>query len=137
MSSKWPGQIPTAHNRRTRAYPSNEGDGIMARKIVEEKVITNSEAKAVLEKVKEEELGEFQRRTLDFTRRFTKLPAERASKLVEELSSKLQLDRNDAIQIVNTLPQSVEELRAVLTVKGRFVSTEQLNGILEIMKRYT
>ena len=41
----------------------------MARKIVEEKVITNSEAKAVLEKVKEEELGEFQRRTLDFTRR--------------------------------------------------------------------
>ena len=109
----------------------------MARKIVEEKVITNSEAKAVLEKVKEEELGECQRRTLDFTRRFTKLPADRASKLVEELSSKLQLDRNDAIQIVNTLPQSVEELRAVLTVKGRFVSTEQLNGILEIMKRYT
>ncbi len=109
----------------------------MARKIVEEKVITNSEAKAVLEKVKEEELGEFQRRTLDFTRRFTKLPSDRASKLVEELSSKLQLDRNDAIQIVNTLPQSVEELRAVLTVKGRFVSTEQLNCILEIMKRYT
>ena len=108
----------------------------MARKILIEKVITNSEAKSVLEKVKEEELGEFQRRTLDFTRRFAKLPPEKASKLVEELSSKLQLDRNDAIQIVNTIPQSVEELRAVLTVKGRFVSTEQLNGILEIMKRY-
>lgn len=108
----------------------------MARKILMEKVITNSEAKAVLETVKEEELGEFQRRTLDFTRRFAKLPADKASKLVEELSSKLQLERNDAIQIVNTLPKSVEELRAVLTVKGRFVSTEQLNGILEIMKRY-
>lgn len=108
----------------------------MARKILIEKVITNSEAKSVLEKVKEEELGEFQRRTLDFTRRFAKLPPEKASKLVEELSSKLQLDRNDAIQIANTVPQSVEELRAVLTVKGRFVSTEQLNGILEIMKRY-
>jgi DNA-directed RNA polymerase subunit F len=108
----------------------------MARKILMEKAITNAEAKAVLEKVKEEELGEFQRRTLDFTRRFSKLPADRAAKLVEELSSQLQLDRNDAIQIVNTLPQSIEELRAVLTVKGRFVSTEQLNGILAIMKRY-
>ena len=96
----------------------------------------SSEIKGVLEKVKEEELGEFQRRTLDFTRRFSKIPADRAAKLVEELSSELQLDRNDAIQIVNTLPQSVEELRAVLTVKGRFVSTEQLSGILAIMKRY-
>lgn len=109
----------------------------MARKILQEKTISNSEAKEVLEKVKEDELGEFQRRTLDFTRRFTKIPAENASKLVDELSSKLQLDRNDAIQIVNTLPHSVEELRAVLTVKGRFVSTEQLNGILEIMKRHS
>ena len=108
----------------------------MARKTLMEKLITNSEAKATLEKVKEEELGEFQRRTLDYTRRFAKLPADKASKLVEELSSKLQLERNDAIQIVNTMPQSVEELRAVLTVKGRFVSTEQLNGILEIMKRF-
>ena len=108
----------------------------MARKIMMEKAITNAEAKGVLEKVKEEELGEVQRRTLDFTRRFSKLPADRAAKLVEELSSELQLDRNDAIQIVNTLPQSVEELRAVLTVKGRFVSTEQLSGILAIMKRY-
>ncbi|OLB46831.1 hypothetical protein E6H26_01275 [Candidatus Bathyarchaeota archaeon] len=108
----------------------------MARKIMMEKAITNAEAKGVLEKVKEEELGEFQRRTLDFTRRFSKIPADRAAKLVEELSSELQLDRNDAIQIVNTLPQSVEELRAVLTVKGRFVSTEQLSGILAIMKRY-
>ena len=108
----------------------------MARKILIEKAITNAEAKAVLEKVKEEELGEFQRRTFDYTRKFAKLPPDKASKLVEQLSSDLQLERNDAIQIVNTLPQSIEELRAVLTVKGRFVSTEQLNGILQIMKRH-
>ena len=108
----------------------------MARKILQGKMVTNSEAKEILEEVKEDQLGEFQRRTLDFARRFTKLPPDKAGKLVEELSSKLQLDRNDAIQIVNSLPKTVEELRAVLTVKGRFVSTDQLNGILEIMKRY-
>ena len=108
----------------------------MARKILEGKTITNPEARAILEKVKEDELGEFQRRTLEYARKFSKLPSDKAAKLTDDLCSKLQLDRNDAIQIVNCLPQTVEELRAVLTVKGRFVSTEQLNGILEIMKRY-
>ncbi len=108
----------------------------MARKILETRAITNPEARSILESVKEEELGEFQRRTLEFTRKFSKLPPDKAEKLTADLSSKLQLDRNDAIQIVNSLPQTVEELRALLTVKGRFVSTEQLKGILEIMKRY-
>ena len=108
----------------------------MARKIVEAKIVTNPEAKAILEKTKEEELGEFQRRTLEYTRKFSRLPPDKASKLTDDLCAKLQLDRTDAIQIVNCLPQTVEELRAVLTVKGRFVSTEQLNGILEIMKRF-
>ncbi len=108
----------------------------MGRKILEEKLITNPEAKAILENVKEEDLGEFQRRTLEFTRKFSKMPPKDASKLTEELHRTLQLERNDAIQIVNCLPSTVEELRALLTVKGRFVSTEQLNGILEIMRRY-
>jgi DNA-directed RNA polymerase subunit F len=108
----------------------------VGRKILDEKLITNPEAKAILENVKEENLGEFQRRTLEFTRKFSKMPPKDASKLTEELHTTLQLERNDAIQIVNCLPSSVEELRALLTVKGRFVSTEQLNGILEIMRRY-
>ncbi len=108
----------------------------MARKILQEKIVTNAEAQEILGKVKEEDLGEFQRRTLDYARKFSKISPDKADKLVEELSSKLQLDRNDAIQIVNSLPKTIEELRAVLTVKGRFVSTDQLNGILEIMKRY-
>jgi len=108
----------------------------MGRKILEEKLISNPEAKAILEGVKEEDLGEFQRRTLEFTRKFSKMPPKDASKLTEELHTTLQLERNDAIQIVNCLPSTVEELRALLTVKGRFVSTEQLNGILEIMRRY-
>src|SRR3989442_15615833 len=108
----------------------------MARKVLQEKIVTNAEAQEILGKVKEEELGEFQRRPLDYARKFLKITPEKADKLVEELSSKLKLDRNDVIQIVNSLPKTIEELRAVLTVKGRFVSTDQLNGILEIMKRY-
>src|SRR5215831_16238660 len=108
----------------------------MGRRLVEQKLITNPEARSVLEDVNEEQLGEFQRRTLEYTRKFSKIPQKEASRLTEELHTTLQLERNDAIQIVNCLPSTVEELRALLTVKGRFVSTEQLNGILEIMRRY-
>src|SRR3989442_5680227 len=108
----------------------------MARKLLEERLVTNAEAKTMLKRFEEEKLGEFQRRTLEFTRKFSKLPSDQSAKLTDDLISKLQLERNDAVQIVNCLPQSVEELRALMTVKGRFVSTEQLNGILEILKRY-
>ena len=53
----------------------------MARKIVQEKTITNSEAKQILEEIPEEGLGEFQRRTLEYTRKFSKLKPEQAEKL--------------------------------------------------------
>ncbi len=108
----------------------------MARRIVQETTITNSEAKHIIEEITEEGFGEFQRRTLEYTRKFSKLKPDQAEKLAADLSEKLQLERADAIQIVNNMPETVEELRAVLTVKGRFVTTEQLNGILAIMKRY-
>ena len=45
----------------------------MPRKIVDEKRITVADARKLLEKTDKEELGEFQRRTLDYTVKFSKL----------------------------------------------------------------
>lgn len=89
-----------------------------------------------MEKAKEDELGEFQRRTLDYASKFAKVPAPKAEKLVRELGEKFQLDRKDAIQIVNTMPRYVEELRTILTVKGRIISGTQLEDILKLVKGY-
>jgi DNA-directed RNA polymerase subunit F len=108
----------------------------MPRKIIDSKATTTAEAKRTLEKAKEEELGEFQRRTLDYASKFARIPAVKAEKLVRELSEKHQLDRKDAIQIVNTMPRYVEELRSILTVKGRIVGGGELEGILKLLNNY-
>jgi len=89
-----------------------------------------------LEKAKEEELGEFQRRTLDYTAKFSKISPQRAEKLVRELGEKFQLERKDAIQIVNTMPRYIEELRSILTVKGRIVGGSQLEDMLKLVNGY-
>ena len=108
----------------------------MPRKIVDSKPATTAEARKTLEKAKEEELGEFQRRTLDYTTKFAKVSPQRAEKLVKELGEKFQLDRKDAIQIANTMPRYIEELRTILTVKGRIISGTQLEDMLKLVNGY-
>ena len=89
-----------------------------------------------MEKPKADELGEFQRRTLDYATKFSKIPAPKAEKLVKELGEKFQLERKDAIQVVNTMPRFAEELRAILTVKGRIIDGTQLDSILKLVNGY-
>jgi len=108
----------------------------LPRKIVDSKPATTAEARKTLEKAKEEELGEFQRRTLDYTTKFAKVSPQRAEKLVKELGEKFQLDRKDAIQIANTMPRYIEELRTILTVKGRIISGTQLEDMLKLVNGY-
>ena len=108
----------------------------MPRKIIDSKATPTAEAKKTLEKAKEEELGEFQRRTLDYASKFSRITAARAEKLVKELSEKFQLERKDAIQIVNTMPRYAEELRTILTVKGKIVGATELENILKLVNSY-
>jgi len=73
---------------------------------------------------------------LDYASKFSKIPPAKAEKLVKELSEKFQLDRKDAIQIVNTMPRYVEELRTILTIKGRIIGATQLEDILKLVNNY-
>jgi len=108
----------------------------LPRKILDSKPAPTAEAKRTLERAKEEELGEFQRRTLDYASKFSRIQPAKAEKLVRELSEKFQLDRKDAIQIVNTMPRYIEELRTILTVKGRIVGGAQLEDILKLVNSH-
>jgi DNA-directed RNA polymerase subunit F len=108
----------------------------LPRKIIDSKPIPTPEAKRTLERANEEELGEFQRRTLDYASKFSRIPPAKAEKLVKELSDKFQLDRKDSIQIVNTMPRYAEELRTILTVKGRIVGATELENILKLVNNY-
>jgi len=108
----------------------------MPRKIIDSKPATTAEAKKTLEKAKEDELGEFQRRTLDYASKFSKTTPAKAEKLARELSDKFQLDRKDSIQIANTMPKYIEELRTILTIKGRIISATMLDDILKLVNGF-
>lgn len=107
----------------------------MPRKIVEVKDITVPEARSMMEKASDE-LGEFQRRTLDYLTKFAKPPPNKARKAVESLMEKLDLDRKEAIQIINCMPTSIEEVRSILAVKGKVILTEELQKILKEVDRF-
>jgi DNA-directed RNA polymerase subunit F len=106
---------------------------MMPRKIIDEKKVTVADARKILEKAKQDELGEFQRRTLDYTVKFSRLPGSDASKLVEEITNQFKFERSDAIQIANCMPGTVEELRAILAVKGRVIPIGQLDDVLKVV----
>jgi DNA-directed RNA polymerase subunit F len=103
---------------------------------MDSKPTTTTEAKRTLEKVKEEELGEFQRRTLDYASKFSRIAPAKAEKLVRELTEKHQLDRKESIQIANSMPRYIEELRTILAVKGRIISGSQLEDILKLVNTF-
>lgn len=108
----------------------------MPRKLIETKPITTAEARRILERASEDQLGEFQRRTRDYTIKFSKIPVGKAEKLIRDLCEKHQLDRKDAIQIANCMPSSIEEIRTVLSVRGRVFTTDQLQNILKTLGGY-
>lgn len=107
----------------------------MPRKILGQKDVTIIEAKRILERFKEEDLGEFQRRTLAFATKFSKTTPARADKLVKELVDKVKLSQVEAIQIANSMPRTKEELRTVLTTKGKVIGTNQLEEILRLVSQ--
>ena len=105
----------------------------MPRKILDQKDISTAEAKRILEKFNQDDLGEFQRRTLAYATKFSKTTPAKAEKALKELVEKYKLDPTQAIEVVNCIPDSREELRTMLATKGKVVASEQLEEILKLL----
>jgi len=115
---------------------------MMVKKVLEEQLLTNAEARETLvgiqEKLPKDVLEEkFElRRSIEHTSLFSGLPADKSRALVEEL---LTLDkvRNDiAVKIANVLPRTNDELRAIYA-KERFTLTkDELQAILDVVAKY-
>ncbi|UCH57287.1 MAG: DNA-directed RNA polymerase subunit F [Candidatus Bathyarchaeota archaeon] len=99
----------------------------------ERKPITVAEAKGILER-NLEELDPLQRRVHDYTVRFSKLSTEKGEAMVEELVE-AGVDRGLAVQIANSLPESIGELRTFLG-RRRIISEDVMNSILGIIEKY-
>ena len=108
----------------------------MPKKILSEKPVTLAEAKTILE-ARGESLDQFQRRTLDYAGKFTRIEPDKAGQLTDELIKRYEIERETAVQIVNTMPASVEELRTFFTTsKKRIMVASQLEDMLMALDAY-
>jgi len=108
----------------------------MPRKALREHSLTVPQVKKMLESLGEEKLDQFQRRVLDYTSKFSKTSTEEAEMLIKSLVEQFGLEEEEAIQIVNCMPESVEEIRMFLAGGRKIVETSKLQGILELLDEH-
>ena len=108
----------------------------MPRKALRERVITVPRVKEILESIGEEHLDQFQRRSLDYAAKFSKVDVHTAEELLNKLVKEFELEEEETVQIVNCMPESVEEIRVFLAGGRRIVETSKLEGILALLNEH-
>lgn len=108
----------------------------MPRKSLREQSLTIPQVKKMLESIGEEKMDQFQRRVLNYASKFSRTSPEEAKILVKSLIQQLELEEEEAIQIVNCMPESVEEIRMFLAGGRKIVETSKLLGILKLLDEH-
>lgn len=105
-------------------------------KILSEKEIADAEAKEILEsRERESELKYEQKVALALLRKFVKFEPEKIKKLMEELKSVERLRDKQIVAIANFLPEDKDDLRAILHKEYTAFTQEEIEKILEIVKK--
>jgi len=103
--------------------------------------ITIAEAKEIMEEIakKRHEKAELlfeTRRALKHLRTFSKLSAEKAKELVQELLKLPQVDKLElAVKIADIMPKVADEVR-VIYMKERTLTNEEIEQILEVVEKF-
>ena len=98
------------------------------------KLLTIPEAHQILQKIDIVKADQIQKRTLDYTMKFAKTTPESAKKLRKELETECGLSEEEAVEVVNVMPKSIEELRTFTSGWRKLLPTETLEKILKILK---
>jgi DNA-directed RNA polymerase subunit F len=105
----------------------------MSKKEVSESRLTLPQVKKILETIGEENLDQFQRRTLDYANKFSKVEPEKAEELLQTLTKEYGLEEAEAVQIINCMPETVDELRVFLAGGKKIIETSKLHTIVELL----
>jgi DNA-directed RNA polymerase subunit F len=108
----------------------------MSKGNITEKKLTLPQVKKIMETIGEENLDQLQRRTFDYVSKFAKVDAETGEKLVEKLMTDFGLEEVEAIEIVNCMPKSIEELRVFLAGGRKIIETAKLEAIVNLLNEH-
>jgi DNA-directed RNA polymerase subunit F len=100
----------------------------------EKKVLSIPEAGQILQKLDMEKADQIQKRTLDYTSKFSKTQPDTAKKMRKQLESDCGLTEEEAVEVVNIMPKSIEELRTFTSGWRKLLPSETLDKILKILR---
>ncbi|RLI06099.1 hypothetical protein DRO26_00220 [Candidatus Bathyarchaeota archaeon] len=103
-------------------------------KKIENKPIPLPKVKEILENLGKE-LNQFQRKTLEYALTFSKLKGDKAEELCEKLTKNFGLSMSEAVQIVNCMPETAEELK-VFFPRHKVIEPEKLREIIKLLDEY-
>lgn len=104
----------------------------MSKRELKETKLTLPQVKHELLAIGEENLDQYQRRTLDYVSKFSKID-ETASDLSKRLVDEFGLDEDEAVQVINCAPESVDELRIFLAGGKKIIETAKLDAIVALL----
>ncbi len=108
----------------------------MPKEIISEEEVTLPQVKKLLaQRAKEGELSFQQSITLEHASTFSRMAPAVATKLLERLIKSYELNRAQAVQIVNIAPTTVEELRSILDTKSSSLTDEQMLEIVDLVEK--
>jgi DNA-directed RNA polymerase subunit F len=105
----------------------------MSKRELSENNLTLPQVKKVLESIGEENLDQFQRRTLDYVNKFSKMNPDAVEGTLEKLVKEFGLDDIEAIQVINCMPESVDELRVFLAGGRKIIETSKLEAVVALL----
>jgi DNA-directed RNA polymerase subunit F len=103
---------------------------------VTEKKLTLPQVKKTMDSIGEENLDQLQRRTFDYVSKFAKVDAEASEKLMQKLVTDFGLEEVEAIEIINCMPKSIEELRVFLAGGRKIIETSKLEAIIKLLDEH-
>ncbi|RLE82209.1 MAG: hypothetical protein DRJ52_02625 [Thermoprotei archaeon] len=107
-------------------------------KILSQKMIAIPQAVRIIEEIKEKYgLSQLQEKVLEYLRKFSKIDGDHASELLNRLVKEFGLSEFSAVQVVNIMPKTVDELRTILAKETTKVFLpEDLEKMLSVINEY-
>jgi len=106
--------------------------------IIEEKMVSWAEAKKILEKKsKEKELGYEQKNALEHLKKFSKLSEKKVNEMMDALKKNERLNDRHIMNIVNHLPQNIDELNILFSNEIITLSEDDKKAILKVISKFS
>jgi DNA-directed RNA polymerase subunit F len=95
--------------------------------------LTLPQVKKIFESIGEENLDQLQRRTLDYVSKFSKVTSDKAEELLSVLVKDYEIDEVEAVQIINCMPETADELRVFLAGGRKLIEAQKLEKIVSLL----